>query len=95
MRRPFGLYRVAGDSMLPTFTSGQILVGRRWGKPQLGQVVVVRLEQPTLKRLIRYEAGKLWVEGDNAGASRDSRTFGAVDPYLVEATIVWPRRRLS
>lgn len=38
-------------------------------------------------------AGMVWVEGDNAAVSRDSREFGAVPAGLVRArvaAVVWP-----
>ena len=86
---PVGLYRVSGDSMLPTYTSGDLLLGNRWGRPHIGSVVVAQFGQPLIKRVIRTEPdGRLWLQGDNTEASTDSRQFGAIDPGLVEATII-------
>lgn len=89
IRWPFGLYRVSGDSMLPTYKSGDVLVGKRWGSPRNGSVVVAQFGQPLIKRVIRTEPdGRLWLQGDNNDASTDSRQFGAIDPELIEATIL-------
>ena len=89
LRWPLGLYRVSGDSMLPTYATGDLLLGKRWGKPQPGMVVVAQFGNPLIKRIIRIEPdGRLWLQGDNAGASTDSRQFGAIEPRLIEATIL-------
>ncbi len=86
---PFGLYRVSGESMLPTYKPGDLLLGRRWGKPAVGDVVVVKLDRPLIKRLERFQPdGRLWLLGDNAAGSTDSRQFGAVDAHAVKAVII-------
>jgi phage repressor protein C with HTH and peptisase S24 domain len=90
---PLGFYRVAGDSMLPTYATGATLLGWRWGRPRAGQVVVARRAgRPLIKRLVRVTPAGLWLQGDNAGSSTDSRHFGAVSPTAVEAIII---RRLD
>lgn len=89
LRWPLGLYRVSGDSMLPTYKTGDVLVGARWGRPRNGAVVVAQFGKPLVKRVIRTEPdGRLWLQGDNSAASTDSREFGAVDPKVVEAIIL-------
>jgi len=86
---PFGLYLVAGDSMLPTYRSGDLLLGGRWLRPRVGRTVVVLLrELPIIKRVVRREPGGYWIEGDNAAASTDSRSFGIVPASAVEAVII-------
>lgn len=86
---PLGLYRVSGDSMLPTYKPGDVLLGGRWGRPRNGAVVVAQFGQPLVKRVIRTEPdGRLWLQGDNSAASTDSRQFGAIAPELIEATIL-------
>ncbi len=90
---PLGLYRVAGESMLPTYPAGATLMGWRWGRPAVGQVVVARQAgRPLVKRLVRIVPAGLWLQGDNAARSTDSRHFGAVPPAAVEAIII---RRLD
>jgi type IV secretory pathway protease TraF len=61
--------------MLPTYRSGDTLLGLRWFRPRPGRIV----------RLTRDE---VWVEGDNPGFSTDSRHFGPVARTALEAVIV-------
>jgi phage repressor protein C with HTH and peptisase S24 domain len=75
--------------MLPTYSSGDLLLGKKWGRPHDGSVIVAQFGQPLVKRVIRTEPdGRLWLQGDNFQASTDSRQFGAIDPKLIEATIL-------
>lgn len=86
---PLGLYRVSGDSMLPTYSPGDLLLGERWSRPTSGSVVVARLDRAVIKRVWRIEPdGRLWLQGDNLAASTDSRQFGAVERDMVEAVIM-------
>jgi hypothetical protein len=81
--------------MRPALESGDLLLGWRRGRPQVGQVVVARHGRPLVKRVARLDVSGVWLEGDNPAASTDSRSFGYLDPVLVEAVIVWPRRNAS
>ncbi len=85
-----GLYRVAGESMLPAYKPGDVLLGWRWSRrPAEGRVIVARhAGRPLVKRLIRHEIAGAWLEGDNAAHSTDSRSFGAVPRSAIEAVIV-------
>ncbi len=75
--------------MLPTYKTGDVLVGNRWGRPRNGSVVVAQFGKPLVKRVIRIESdGRLWLQGDNNEASTDSRQFGAISPEHVEAIIL-------
>jgi nickel-type superoxide dismutase maturation protease len=87
---PFGLFRVEGDSMEPTYKSGDLLLGRRWKlSPQEGDVVVVLAEnRPLIKRLKSINDEEIQVEGDNKSASTDSRTFGPLPKNAIKATIL-------
>lgn len=91
MRRwwPLGLYRVAGDSMQPTYPAGATLLGSSWLKPRAGRIVVARHGGRLLiKRVLRLEPAGLWLQGDNTAASTDSRQFGHVPLAAVEAVII-------
>lgn len=85
---PLGLYRVAGNSMQPTYQAGDTLLGWRWFRPQVGQVVVVWHERPLIKRVDRLEADAVWVLGDNFAQSTDSRQFGPISISRLEAVII-------
>jgi inner membrane protease subunit 2 len=53
-------------------------------------VLVHTQERLTLKRLVRLtDDGRCWVEGDNAAASTDSRTYGAVPREDVVGEVRW------
>ena len=89
LRLPFKLYRVSGESMLPTYQPDDLLLGCRWGLPHEGDVVVARLDKPLIKRLHCVQSdGRLWLLGDNAVSSTDSRQFGAVSADAVQAVII-------
>lgn len=85
---PIGLYRVSGDSMIPTYRSGDTLLGLRWFVPRLGQIVVAHTNKPLIKRITRITNGQIWIEGDNPDHSTDSRHFGPVARRQIEAKII-------
>jgi len=91
---------VTGPSMAPALRHGDVLVVRRVRAhrlPPCGAVVVVALPDRPLavKRLVRTEPdGRVWVEGDNAFGSTDSRDVGALPAGAVVARALvrlWPR----
>jgi len=86
---PVSRYVVDGPSMEPAYRAGdRLLVNRlayRRHRPSAGDVVVLRdpehPERVLVKRValdVRCGETDAYVLGDNAGASRDSRTFGPV-----------------
>ena len=89
---PVSRYVVEGSSMEPAFRSGdRVLVNRlayRSRPPRAGEVVVLRDPQRhghvLLKRVAEGSQGEgrsrpgVYVLGDNAAESRDSRAFGPV-----------------
>lgn len=88
----YGTVAVSGDSMLPTFRSGDWLLVAWGGGFALGDVIVVeREERPgvfLIKRLERIEGGKFWVEGDNKSISTDSREWGLISKTEVVGRVV-------
>ena len=97
LAKPVTTVVVAGDSMLPTYASGDWLVVTRNGRITPGQVVVIERESRPgillIKRVLRAEGQKWWVEGDNASASDDSRSFGAIDESEIVGRIRFRFRR--
>lgn len=85
---PFAFYRVSGISMLPVLRPGDTLLGLRWFRPKVGHMVVIWRERPLIKRITRLSADQVWVEGDNASASTDSRHFGPLSRADLEARIL-------
>ena len=86
---PLGLYRVAGDSMLPTYRPGDTLLGLRWFTPRAGQVVVaVQANRPIIKRITAVDGPRVTLTGDNPAASTDSRHFGPIQKNQLQAKII-------
>ncbi|CAN5399120.1 hypothetical protein BH09PAT4_BH09PAT4_00510 [soil metagenome] len=83
--------RVVGDSMLPHLTPGQLVVFAA-SRPRVGDIVMVRHDgREKIKRVAQLDGGRLFVLGDNPGASTDSRDFGWLGLEAVVATLLWPR----
>ena len=85
--------------MAPTLRHGDVLLVR-WRPrtpPRPGAVVVVDLPDRPLavKRVARVgSGGQIWVEGDNALASTDSRILGGLPPQAVRGLVIcriWPK----
>lgn len=74
---------IEGASMEPTYRDGDWLIVARGGSHKPDDCVVIeRQERPgifLIKRLIRIDGAKYWVEGDNKTASTDSRQWGALE----------------
>lgn len=86
---PLGFYRVAGDSMLPTYRPGDTLLGLRWFRPRPGQVVVaLEKGRPLIKRITAIVDPAITLTGDNPAASTDSRHFGPVHKNQLIAKII-------
>jgi len=81
--------RVEGLSMAPTYRHGSIVVGWRFSKPKVGDVVIVkhhRLE--IIKRVGQLKHDQLYLLGDNPNESTDSRQFGWLPLSSVLAVII-------
>lgn len=92
-RRPklFVLRRVSGNSMAPTLTDGQVVVGRQTRELTVGDVVIVTHEgKEKIKRIERHQGDVVYLLGDNPGESTDSRNFGWLPAASVIAKVVWP-----
>jgi nickel-type superoxide dismutase maturation protease len=111
--RPFRV-EIEGPSMSPTLEPGDwalaVAVGRlrrrdvvviehptRPGFEVVKRIIALPGELTSVGRLLRSD--EFWVEGDNRGASTDSRQFGPVTRDRVRARIrlvYWPvsRRRI-
>jgi nickel-type superoxide dismutase maturation protease len=94
---PVSRYVVDGPSMEPTYRAGSRLLVNKIAyvrkEPGVGDVVVLRDPEDRARLLIKRIAPppngdrpapwRVWVLGDNAAESRDSRTFGPVDRRFI------------
>ena len=99
-RLPYRRIRVRGPSMAPTLKDGDVVLARRTDAPRTGDVVVVtwvtRPHQLSIKRVTRPNNTGWHVEGDNPGASTDSRDLGPAHVHGIVVARLWPHpRRLS
>jgi len=91
--RRFERITVTGASMEPTLRAGDRLLVRRTGTVRTGDIVAARDPRPpgrtVVKRATSLGMGQVWLLGDNAGHSTDSRHFGPVPLSSVEGKAVY------
>ena len=93
------MYIVEGNSMIPTFNKGDILITKRlFNKTlQVSEVYVFKGKKYTdkqyvIKRLtVLDERGYCYFTGDNPDESFDSRHYGYVNPKEVIAKVIWKK----
>jgi phage repressor protein C with HTH and peptisase S24 domain len=78
--------------MAPTLTPGKIILAMRSRKIRPGNVVVIWHEGlDKIKRVVDIRNGEVFVAGDNAAQSTDSRSFGWLPIKAVIAKVIWPK----
>jgi len=84
--------KVEGLSMVPVLAPGDRILVLRTKQLAVGDIVAFvdgEDEGITVKRVTGIDWTSVRVEGDNAGASRDSRHFGPVPRSAVIGRVLW------
>lgn len=79
--------------MAPALLPGQLVVGLHWFRNVYLQDVVIfeHAGKEKIKRVKKINSDELYVVGDNADNSTDSRQFGNIKRNTVIAKVIWPR----
>lgn len=78
--------------MVPALRAGQLVVARQTRELKPGDVVIVShngLEK--IKRIEKQQGDLIYLLGDNAASSTDSREFGWIQAKAIVAKVVWPK----
>lgn len=87
--------RVEGLSMMPAYNHGAIVVGWRFSRPRIGDVVIVRHHRvEIIKRVSQLENGQVFLLGDNPEESTDSRQFGWLPAASIIAVVIGGARKV-
>lgn len=91
------LRRVSGNSMLPTLRPGQLIIAVHVCRRHYRNgVVVLRYDnKEVIKRIVEQRRhngeDEIFVCGDNAQQSTDSREYGWLSAESLLGTVIWPR----
>lgn len=84
--------------MLPNFRSGQLVIARRLRRPtRKGDVIIFMHDFEKIKRVANVTEEGIFVLGDNAKRSTDSRHFGPIQQKDIIGVVImpiWSRRGL-
>jgi len=90
------LRRVVGESMEPTLKKGRLLIISRVRDYKIGDVVVVLKDnREVVKRITDYVDGRVFLQGDNAEMSTDSRIYGWVVDRHIQGKVIWPSTKTT
>lgn len=80
--------------MMPAYDHGKIVVGRRFSRPRVGDVVIVRHRRTEIiKRVSQMQDDQVYLLGDNPEESTDSRQFGWLPVNAIIAVVIGGARR--
>ena len=79
--------RVKGHSMEPLLQEGQVCIFKK--KPHtINPIVIAEYHgREVVKRIVRIESGKVWLEGDNKSSHHNS----IVPKKAIRGVLVWPQ----
>lgn len=90
---PLTLRKIHGHSMMPVLPPRTIVWGFCWyNRLKVDDVIIFKHHgREKIKRISKIKEDELYVLGDHAEASSDSRTYGWIDSSEVIAKVIWPR----
>jgi hypothetical protein len=75
--------------MAPTYPHGKIVLAWRFRQPKIGDVVIAKHHNlELLKRIDKMEDGRVYLLGDNAAESTDSRNYGWLPLSSIMAVVI-------
>ena len=81
--------QVVGKSMQPYLKQGQVVFAMK-KKPRIGDVVIAKQNnREVIKRLTSICNEGLYLKGDNASASSDSRTYGRINESDILGIVIF------
>lgn len=92
MKWPIVVRKVHGHSMMPVLPPGTYIWATGWFKNlKIGDIVMFfHDDKEKIKRIDEIKGDELFVTGDHAEASTDSRQFGWITQDKVIAKLFWP-----
>jgi type IV secretory pathway protease TraF len=80
--------------MWPALPPGKIIIATRYFKEikPNDRVIISHDKLEKIKRVSKMREGRIFVIGDNADSSTDSRHFGWLPPSAVIGKVIWPPR---
>ena len=92
MKLSFFIRQVKGQSMQPTLNAGNLLIASKKFELHKGSLVIAKVNgREIVKRVIDIKGSKVFIVGDNAEHSTDSRTLGWFSVDQIIGKIIWPK----
>lgn len=81
--------------MVPSLPPGTTVIAHRLiGRLKVGDIIIfVHDGKEKIKRIGEIKHDEIFVLGDHAETSTDSRQFGWISKELIKAKVFWPRTR--
>ena len=99
----FGIVKVDGDSMYPTLKDGEYVLMRITDEVEVGDVIILHVDyeyemesEYIIKRVAKIApTGSVYVLGDNADVSFDSRQCGYFPKEIIRGKVIFEFNRLG
>ena len=79
--------------MEPTLSEGDVVLISSlpyiFKNPKVGDVIILKRQKYIIKRIIKEDRGKFFVEGDNKKESTDSKNFGWISRKEILGKVIF------